>query len=545
MVPLGRKKARHLLVRCNSLTPSNLSQFEDLTIDEALDVLFHNNPPFPTFYTDDGIPWSDQPRANVYDFIAENDTNTGRLFRDMVASFSYYVATGFSTTGIPIPNISSALAWVYHSSWLYTGGFDNNAAIPAYISYFKNLYEQATGNLKDLLKNQIVGEASTVFFGNADSTKEAPSQNLGREIIELWGVGKNPFYNNTPPTHNQQDVDALSALLTGLPLSITSPGNLGTPGFPTVITRPEDHTPGPKVFGLLGFTIDSPDTPTHESMATEINDFINQLFLNPEVPRNYVRKIVSGFAMETVRPGNDTFTSEIEDNIVIPLADQLINDDFQMEPMLRTFFSSEFFFGSEEDDPYATEGVLVGSPQDVFGDVIRALEINLPNMENDTSNAIGVHKNFLVWGLFSPANMDLFESPEVTGYPQQVSPQTRDSYVSAQTILPRQDCFRFIMSPFNGIRSEIPLDVDLQSLIVNHTPSSGVDPDEVIELLTVLASPVEMTTEYKNHLRDDILLDGLSQQNWENELAENNAGLKVFDVCQSLIGGPYQCFGLR
>ena len=83
---------------------------------------------------------------------------------------------------------------------------------PFRTAYGKAIRQHALGRFSDLLETAITHPAMSVYLGNANSTKSAPNENLGRELLELHTVGVGQY--------GEADVKGSARLLTGFKVGV-------------------------------------------------------------------------------------------------------------------------------------------------------------------------------------------------------------------------------------------------------------------------------------------------------------------------------------
>jgi uncharacterized protein (DUF1800 family) len=76
------------------------------------------------------------------------------------------------------------------------------------VAFKEAIKEHALGSFTDLLKAAVLHPAMLCYLDNAKSTKVAPNENLGRELLELHTVGR-------PAGYEEADVKASTRILTG------------------------------------------------------------------------------------------------------------------------------------------------------------------------------------------------------------------------------------------------------------------------------------------------------------------------------------------
>ena len=92
----------------------------------------------------------------------------------------------------------------------------DDSAWPYRVSYDKLIREHALGRFDDMLVAAITHSSMGLYLDNAYSTKEAPNENLGRELLELHSVGLDAGYS-------ERDVKMSSRMLTGYRVDLYYP----------------------------------------------------------------------------------------------------------------------------------------------------------------------------------------------------------------------------------------------------------------------------------------------------------------------------------
>ena len=76
--------------------------------------------------------------------------------------------------------------------WFWHGHFTTNASKASFLYLWHQLrtfHTHALGNFRDLTKAMVVDPAMLMWLDGADSKIEAPNENLGRELMELFTLG--------------------------------------------------------------------------------------------------------------------------------------------------------------------------------------------------------------------------------------------------------------------------------------------------------------------------------------------------------------------
>ena len=209
--------------------------------------------------------------------------------------------------------------------------------------------ERGMGNVKDILLRLSRDPAMVYYLDNCESHKNAVNENYGRELLELFsiGVGKDGEFNYT-----EDDVKACARAFTGWNL-----GN-SVPVFPyglvpwKFVYDPADHDDTEKTF--LGKT-------GHWNGE----DVIDIICKQPAAARFISRKMYDFFVAD--EPAVPTWRdTEPRDMDAIKMLEKVYFDSgYEVTPMLRTLFNSEFFKAK------AVRFAKVKSPAEMVAGILR------------------------------------------------------------------------------------------------------------------------------------------------------------------------------
>lgn len=205
--------------------------------------------------------------------------------------------------------------------------------------YRKTLQEYSMGNFKDFVAAIGKTQAMLAYLSGGLSTKDAPNENYARELFELFTMGQDNGYT-------QQDITETARALTGWTVPNFQLGNAPTAFIPQI------HDDGIKtIFDQTG--------------NWGYDDVINLIFTerSAEVANFIVSKLYR------------FFVNQQEDEAVISeLAQDFINSNFAIEPVLRKLFKSEHFF---DDAVFATQ---VKSPLEMELNFLNEMNLDDPSL---------------------------------------------------------------------------------------------------------------------------------------------------------------------
>lgn len=196
--------------------------------------------------------------------------------------------------------------------------------------YINCLQRNALGNFRTLIREIGLTNAMLYYLDGAYNNGNNPNENYARELYELFALGEGNGYT-------EEDIIETSRALSGYT-------NRGEIGCSPVGYNAERHDAGTKT--ILG-----------QTGNWGYDDVINILFTQRpnEIAYFICKKLYEFF----VHPDSQDQTSNA-DVIINGLATTLVNNDFELAPVLRQLFKSEHFFDE------TAFGVIIKSPFDLY-----------------------------------------------------------------------------------------------------------------------------------------------------------------------------------
>lgn len=291
--------------------------------------------------------------------------------------------------------------------------------------YYKLLRDNCLGNFKDLAKAITLNPAMLRYLNGYLNSKAAPDENYARELQELFTVGKGPDSKYT-----EDDVKAAAKILTGYRINpLVMP-------MTYYFDFTQHDTSNKKFSAFYGDkVINGKFLGQGEQELTELIDL---LFANRETARHICRKIYRFFVYYEI----DDY---IETNIIQPLADFLIQQNFNIKPLLQKLFTSQHFY--EE----ANLNCVIKNPLDYAVGMCREFSIQFPEPTNNTT----LQQQYVSWGavfaLASYQGLNIGEPPAVAGWQAWYQqPQFHEIWINADSLANKNRIAENITSP-NGI----------------------------------------------------------------------------------------------
>jgi len=354
--------------------------------------------------------------------------------------------------------------------------------------YAALLRQHALGNVKQLAKDVTVTPAMLRYLNGNQSTASAPNENYGRELLELFTVGKGPLIGAGNYTnYTEADVQAAARVLTGWR---DNQANIN--GYYTASRHDTSVKQFSAAFGNVAIA---------NGGDQEYKTLIDLIFAQTETARFLCRKLYRWFVYYVI----DAAT---EQNVIEPLTQLLIQNGYNVTPVLRALLSSEHFFDA------VNMGCVIKSPIDFTVTVARQFQISFPPASNLVAQ-------YGMWdylnGITSLQQQVVGDPPNVAGWAAYwQTPQYYEVWINAVT-LPRRNQFTDQMISTNGYtRSGARINIDVLGLVTALPPAVAAEANLLIAEFTKLVFPIPLTPNQLAYL-NDVLLPGLPDFEWTDE----------------------------
>jgi uncharacterized protein (DUF1800 family) len=385
-------------------------------------------------------------------------------------------------------SLSEKMTLFWHNHFVVELG-DINSAQYGY-EYVRLLRQHALGNIRQLAKDITVNPAMLRYLNGNASVVGAPNENYGRELLELFTIGKGPLIGAGNYTnYTEADVQAAAKVLTGWRDNASTVAGYFTASRHDATTKQFSSAFGNAKIAPNG--------------AEEYKDLINLIFAQAETARFLVRALYRWFVYYII-------DSQVEANIIQPLATLLIQSNYEVAPVLRALLSSEHFFDT------ATVGCLIKSPLDFTVGTCRQLELAFPP-------ASSVVAQYGMWdylnSLATVQQQTLGDPPNVAGWVAYYqAPQYHELWINAVT-LPRRNQATDLFIGTGYTRNGFTLKADPLALVQAMSAAiSGTssDPNLLVAEFVRLLVPLTLTASQLAFLKN-ALIPGLPDFEWTAE----------------------------
>jgi uncharacterized protein (DUF1800 family) len=341
------------------------------------------------------------------------------------------------------------------------------------------LRQYALGNFKQMLLAVTTDPCMLKYLNGTNNVKKAPDENYGRELQELFTIGK-----DNGPHYTEDDVKAAAKVLTGFRIENKILAEAHG------IFEPNRHDSTDKPFSSF-YNNNIIKGLANKEGANELDAMIDMILQQEEVSRYICRKLYRFFVYHAI----DDVT---EKNIIEPLAKTFRKNNYEVKPVLQQLFSSRHFFDT------VNKGALIKSPVDFCVGLCREYNISFPG-EDDTVSQYALWYN--IQNSASQLQQSIGDPPNVAGWAAYYQmPQYDKIWINSDT-LPKRNLFtdRMVNNGFAKDKQKIMIDV----IAYTQTFVNAGNPDALIQEAAQRLYSVPLPEKEKQYLKEGILLSGL------------------------------------
>lgn len=512
---LGLTRAKHLLRRATyGIDISGIEKFAKLTANEAVEVLFDFEDKYPNEPTDflTGQPFVDLYRGKPFKRRRNKGNKIGRLHK--------YTVGWWTNEAIKDKTIKSKLVFFLHTCFSIRYIQSEGIQPHHFYDHLQLFAKYANKSYKELAYEMVVDNAMLEFLDNYTNSKENPNENFAREFLELFTIGKGEQVGlGNYSTYTEQDVITAAKLLTGFvkgPLRLnrkkevvdkvikTTPCR-GTIKFPK-------HDTSNKKFSEAFNNKEIKGAESKQDMWRELHDFVDMIFASDATAFNICRKIYRYFIYREI-------DADVEEYIIKPLAELLIEQDYNIAPVVKKLLKSEHFLGaSNEEESPKFVGAIIKSPLDLTLTVLSFFKIKTPDINKEKEKYYefwfieGLLFNVLIKSGFHP-----FAPQDVAGYPSYYqSPNFQRGWFSSSSIIGRYSFIQNLLREKEDGKDFGGTSLDLVLFIRSYIKRPE-DAKNLIVQLTKYLFPVPLDQDRFNYFLNQVLLDDLGLKNWKKE----------------------------
>jgi uncharacterized protein (DUF1800 family) len=480
----GFEQAAHLLRRTTfGPTYAQMKQATSDGLDATISLLFESQPlpADPIYYNfeDDpnianGESWVDEPTN-----FAIAGLNGGRKRSLQGWSFKAIRESGM--------NIREKMLLFWHNHFVVSDTNDSRFQH----RYMTLLRENALGNFKELVELITVDPSMLQYLNGTQNSKNAPNENYSRELLELFTIGKGDAAGPGDYTnYTEDDVVQIARALTGWRHFDIDNLTQVQAGY-----NPNRHDTGDKQLShrLNDVIITNGD-------ENEYKNVIDIIFQQEEVARFISRKLYRWFVHFDIN-------SEVEANIIEPMAQMLIADNYDVQATLMALLSSEHFYDM------SIRGCMITHPIDYLFKMVNTFELEL--------NPDALQEYNILRRLFTamiPLEMIMYAPPNVAGWKAYYqAPQFYKIWINAVTLPVRMNYSDGLSDGYNVSGFQVKLNV------LNFVASldNPADPDDLITEIASILFAQPLVQEQVDSLKDS---HGITNPEWQDEYLDYSTG---------------------
>lgn len=485
--PWEGAQVTHLLRRCLfGINRLELESFTNLTPGQAVDGLLQYSPaPLPpqNYYNnpsegieDPSVPWGETwinaPYNNSYEgpriislksWLIENILNQEATLHEKMILFWH--------------NLLATQSWgIFIAKTSY--------------QYFEMLRRNAFGNFKTMIRELTLDPAMLIYLNGTSNNKEAPDENYARELQELFCIGKGPGSGFT-----ESDVQAAARVLTGWVINweeVNSEGVVSSHFWPDV------HDTNDKTFSeFYGNRVIGGKTGFDGQQ--ELDELLDMIFENQETALYLSRRLYRFFVYSEI-------DDQVEQNVIIPMADILRSNNFEILPVLTALFKSEHFF-----DPL-NYGVLIKSPLEHVLGLWRSLEVKSPEPGNRQLD-YGIYSS-MIWQMANKG-LEIADPPSVSGWPAYYqAPQFDKAWITTDTISSRAVTSDSLVYWGFWVNQNVQIPADLLNFVSGFAQPE--DPTSLLNDISELLLGMPLAANEIDELKTVLLSGQLADYYWTN-----------------------------
>ncbi len=414
------------------------------------------------------------------------------------------------------------------------------ADTPEHIYYQNRLMRYyAMRDLKTFVKRFCIDNAILIYLDGRLNGDGVIQENFGRELLELFTVGKGPqtgpgSYTN----YTEADVQNAAKVLSGFNTDQTITNKFDPTGaaevsgvalgiarasdnlIPQTLTGPAVfHDPSTKTFSALiappsGTTI-APNATTVGGRATigaayqEVDDLIELLFAHPNTPVTICTKMYRYFCYVDI-------TTEIETDIIAPMVTALQANWDLRDPLSLLFKSQHFYDADDAVIENDINGALIKSPLEVTLGAIRFFTTSLGSPTDYATRYNTIYPTIL--SSIVSQGLDFYQPFDVAGHDAyHQTPLFHRNWITANNLGERYAMADTLLTGGYGVS------VDTVAWVQTHVPYTPQGPpvsanvplaDDIVQAFVDYLFPEIIRPERFDYFRDVVLLDNLSIINW-------------------------------
>jgi uncharacterized protein (DUF1800 family) len=523
----GRDQIIHLLKRTMfGAKRADIDFFAGKTLAQTMDVLMTPapTPPLPlrqyAASTTVGVADDVIPIGTTWVYAPENGNyNGGRT-----NSFKGWWINQMVTQGRSIHE-KMILFWHNHFA---TEVVDTT---PKSAYWLHDLFRRnALGNFKSLVRDVTFDPNMLIYLNGRANIKTAPDENYGREMQELFTVGKGPNSKYT-----EDDVKAAAKVLTGWTISnVNDPADASKSKYQAVFNA-GNHDTGNKQFSsfysnkvIAGSAVSN----TQAFALSEFNSMLDMIFATSEVAFFISRKLYRHFVYYDI-------DATVEAEIIAPMADLIKANNYDIAPALKALLSSQHFFDIGQ------KACVIKSPIDFMVGAAREFDMEFPTVTTPVAD-LPIQYNAWMQLANNAASQgqSIGDPPNVAGWPAYYQePGYHETWINTDTFPKRLRVTDTLLTTAGiNLGSGKKLWIDAVKFTEGFGDVIASDPNKLIDAALELLYRVPPTTAMRTYLKTTILLGGQASDYYWTDAWNTYKGAPTNAMALNIVTSRLQAF---
>jgi uncharacterized protein (DUF1800 family) len=361
-------------------------------------------------------------------------------------------------------------------------------------------------NFKTLTVKISIDNAMLRLLDGNLNVKGAVNENYGRELLELYSIGRGLEGTVFPDlsgagdygVYKEDDVQAAARVLSGWDFDETFSNLDPDTGLPRGIVKGSGsnasaHDNDPKQFtNRFDNQVIAPDVAllngddaTEESALDEIVQLVDMIYSRRATVKNICWKIYRFFvyAPHEALPGPTV--EFIDTNIIENMADLFVSSGYKVQPVIENLLRSQHFYEANGGYPDDNFGGIIKSPIDLVLGTLRTFGYQLPSMNAD-AEVFYERTNYLL-GTLDALGLQFYEPFDVAGYEAYHQfPIYHRAWITPTALAQRYDFIRAVFTANN----DALIQLDPLSFVSDHFPDEAPDAGALVEVIANFLLPV-------------------------------------------------------
>lgn len=358
-------------------------------------------------------------------------------------------------------------------------------------SYITLLRQNALGNFRELTKKITIDPSMLRYLNGNQSTRNNPNENYARELLELFTIGKgSQIAPGDYTNYTENDVLEMARVLTGWVIT----------GF---------NTQNPDIQVASDFNINRHDlgnkTLSHRfdnQVITNMGEeeykhLVDIIFTKKECALFMARKLYRWFVYYDI-------TDDVENGIIQPMADLIIQNEYDISPALMALLKSDHFYSD------CVTGTMIKHPVDYVIGMMRQSGWSAPG-----SITLQYRYWLLAFNTLTPLQMSYYNPPGVAGWKAWYQePAYYQSWINSVTLPVRADFAKTMV--YTGLKVGNNPTAIIPVLEWTASLSNPAQVDSLLDDLALQLFSRPLSVQKKEFLKD-ILIPGLPDYVWTTE----------------------------